>query len=49
MNATKSVKLLGVTIDNNLNFKEHIFAPCKKASSQLHAISILEKYLGKKE
>ena len=31
-NASKSVKLLGITIDNKLNFEEHIFLLCKKIS-----------------
>ena len=32
-----SVKLLGVTIDNKLNFHEHVPIICKKASQKLHA------------
>ena len=30
------MKLLGITIDNKLNFEEHIFALCKKASLLLN-------------
>ena len=36
-----TVKLLGITIDNKLNFEEHIPELCKKASMQLNAISCL--------
>ena len=35
----KSVKLLGVTIDNNLNFEEHVAILCKKANQKLHALA----------
>ena len=48
MNTSKSVKLSGTTIDNKLNFEEHIFVLCKKASLQLNAISRLQKYIGEK-
>ena len=33
-------ELLGVTIDSNLNFKEHILSLCKKANRKLHALSL---------
>ena len=47
---TKSVELLlGVTIDDKLNFEEYISALCKKASLQLNAVSRLQIYMGKKE
>ena len=32
-----TVKLLGITIDNQLNFKEHTSELCKKVSMQLNA------------
>ena len=35
----RSVKLLGVTIDNKLDFAEHISKLCKKVSSKLHALA----------
>ena len=35
----KSVKLLGVTIDNKLNFNEHVSKLCKKANQKLHALA----------
>ena len=36
--ATKEVKLLGVTIDQNLNFDYHIKEMCKKASRNIGAL-----------
>ena len=38
-------ELLGVTIDSNLNFKEHILSLCKKANCKLHALSHVSKYM----
>ena len=40
-----SVKLLGVTIDNKLNFEEHVTKLCKKANQKLHAFARISKYL----
>ena len=40
-----SVKLLGVTIDNKLNFNEHLTMICKKANQKLHALARIAKYL----
>ena len=40
-----SVKLLGVTIDNKLNFDEHVDKIRKKANNKLHALSRIAKYL----
>ena len=39
------VKLLGVWLDNNLNFNKHIAELCKKAGRQLNALKRLSKYL----
>ena len=44
-----SVKLLGIEIDNKLNFEKHISNICKKASNQLNAICRLETFMGHKE
>ena len=36
---SKSVKLLGVTIDNKLSFDTHVFTICKKVNLKLHALA----------
>ena len=41
----KSVKLLGIHLDNRLNFNLHINTICKSASSQLNALVQLKKFL----
>ena len=41
-----SVKLLGVEIDNKLNFEKHISNICRKASNQLNAICRMETFVG---
>ena len=33
----KSMKLLGINIDNKISFVEHVSSLCKKASNQLNA------------
>ena len=38
-------ELLGVTIDSNLNFKEHILSLGKEANPKLHALSCVFKYM----
>ena len=40
-----SVKLLGVTIDNKLNFNEHISNIYKKASQKLHVLARISNYM----
>ena len=40
-----SVKRLGVTIDNKLNFNEHVDNICKKANNKLRALARIAKYL----
>ena len=44
-----SVKLLGITLDNKLNFEKHISSICKSASCQLNALFGLKNFLGFKE
>ena len=44
-----SVTLLGIKIDNKLNFAEHVSGICRKASNQLNAISRIQNYIGEKE
>ena len=46
---TKSVKLLGITIDRQLRFDEHISNLCNKGSMQLNAINCLQRYMGSQE
>jgi hypothetical protein len=40
-----NVKLLGVTIDSDLNFDNHISKMCKKASRQLNILKRIGKYM----
>ena len=42
---SKSVKLVGVTIDNKLDFSEHVSNICKKVSKKLHALARISKYI----
>ena len=44
-----SITLLGIEIDNKLNFKNHVSTICKKANRQLNAIGRIQNYVGKKE
>ena len=41
--STGCVKLLGVSIDNQLNFKQHISIMCRKAGKQLNVLSRLSR------
>ena len=47
--STKSVKELGITIDDRLRFDKHISNLCSKAAMQLNALGRLQKYMGKPE
>ena len=47
VSACKSVELLGVKIDNNLDSKEHVTKLCKRESEKLHALSRISKYIDK--
>ena len=40
-------KLLGLTLDRRLNFKNHVRSLCKKASQKLHALARVSKYMEK--
>ena len=40
-----SEKLLGVVIDNKLDFTEHFNTVCKKASLKLHALNRISRFL----
>ena len=45
----KSVTLLGVEIDNELNFDNHISNICKKVGNKINALSRIQSFLGQKE
>ena len=42
---SKNEKLLGLTIDRNLNFEDHVFILCKKAGRKLSALSRISNYM----
>ena len=42
---SNTVKLLGITIDNQLKFNEHVLNICKKASRKLSALSRMSNFL----
>ena len=42
-------KLLGVIIDRKLNFKQHLFTVCNKASQKLHALARASMYMPKEK
>ena len=46
---TNSIKLLGINIDDQLKFNEHISVLCSKAAMQLNAFRRLQKYMEKSE
>ena len=43
---TKTVKLLGITIDNELKFDEHLNNLCLKANRKLSALMRIKMVLG---
>ena len=45
INNSREIELLGIVIDNQLKFKEHIENLCKKASFKLHALRRIRKFL----
>ena len=40
-----TVKLLGITINNRLDFNDHVSNLCKKASQKLHALTRISSYI----
>ena len=42
---TDSVDLLGVKIDKNVDFTEHVTQLCKKGNQKLHALARISRYL----
>ena len=49
ISSSKCKKLLGIKIDNNLNFKEHIESLCKKVSQKINALSRLASSINSKQ
>ena len=45
MEKSKEQIILGVIIDNKLNFKSHISELCKKASQKIATLSRLSSYI----
>ena len=45
LGSEKSVRLLGIQIDQNLNFEEHITSLLKDANKKLHALMRIRKYM----
>ena len=43
----QAVKLLGITIDNKLQFNEHVSNICKKANVKLHALSRVSQFMSR--
>ena len=41
---SKNEKLLGLTIDRNLHFDDHVFTLCKKDGRKLSALSRISNY-----
>ena len=46
---TRFEKLFSVTFDNQLNFNNHIFKICVKASNKLHALARVSHYMDEDE
>ena len=42
---SKNEKLLGLTIDRNLNFDDYVITLCKKAGRKLSALSRISNYM----
>ena len=45
INPSNDVKLLGITLDQRLNFEKHISDICRKSAWQLYALRRISKYL----
>ena len=46
---SSTVKLLGITIDNKLNFDEHVTKMCKEVSQKLHALARISNYMSQEK
>ena len=45
INSDNQIKVLGVTLDDKLNFDAHVSNICRKASLQINALKRISKYL----
>ena len=45
LSGCSTIDLLGITIDNRLNFSEYVTKLCKKGNQKLHALARVSKYL----
>ena len=41
----KTVKLLGITVDNKLSFEDHLNKICKKLSQKLNALARISTHI----
>ena len=44
ISCSSSVDLLGIQINENLNFNEHVSKLCKKGTQKLHALARISKF-----
>ena len=47
ISCSSTVDLLGIKIDDKLNFNEHVSKLCKKGNQKLHALARISKYMNK--
>ena len=47
ISCSSTVELLGIKIDDKLNFNEHVSTLCKKGNQKLHALARISKYMSK--
>ena len=45
----KWIKLLGIKVDNKLDFSEHVSSICRKANLKLHALARVSKFMNKEK
>ena len=49
IHGSKTVKLLGIQIDNHLDFTVHVSNVCNKVSTKLHALSRISNYISQQK
>ena len=47
ISCSSTVELLGIKIDDKLNFNEHVSKLCRKRNQKLHALARISKYMSK--